>query len=221
MPRLFPDHFTPAQVQQAITQLQQGPYAATPANAIHFPLTKGIYFWYMRPEGYQVLSQHIAFPQLFTGQTVDQHSNHLVYLGTAGVGRGAANGAGIHARLVWHISQHHTVGNIRNGFLSTLRTTLGALLADDLLEVDGVATEDLVNQFMAEYLVLTYIPYIGPIEEIGPLINADEHQLIKTMKPLFNIMNNPNIHVLGHPSHQVKARRVMVKQLTIHRLDQL
>lgn len=221
MPRHFPDHFAIEQVQQILKEQQQGPYVAIPVNAVHFPNAKGIYFWYMRPEGYQLLSQHIAFPQPFTDQTVDQNGNHLVYLGTAGVGRGATNGAGLQDRFVWHVCQHHTIGNIRSGFLSTLRTTLGALLADDLLETNGVSTEQLINQFMAEYLCLTFIPYEGNAVQVGPLVGADEDKLIKTLKPLLNLMKNPNSRdVNGHPTRQIKARRIAVNLSTKARLNQ-
>ncbi len=221
MPRLFPEHFTTVQLQQVLTELQQGPYAATPANAIHFPSSRGIYFWYMQPEGYEILSQHIVFPAPFGGQTTDEHGNHLVYLGTAGTRPTANNQAGLQDRFVWHVSNHHAIPQVRHGTLSTLRQTLGSLLANDLIEVDGVFTEVLVNQFMADYFTVSYIAYEGILPAIGLVIDADEVKLIQALTPLLNLKKNPDIAVLGHPTRQIKARRIAINQATQHRINQL
>jgi hypothetical protein len=111
--------------------------------------SKGIYFWFMKIDGYEKLSNFVSITPILTkyNRIIDGFQYDLVYIGTAGTGK---NGnSNLAERLIWHINQNHTEGNICHGTLSTLRAGLGALLKDDLIIPD---TENLVNLFMKNYM---------------------------------------------------------------------
>ena len=217
MPRLFPDDFTQAQIRRMLSVRQQGPYVAVTENQHYFPKTKGIYFWYMRPEGYQILLRLIAFSINQVSAAIDLNGSYLVYIGTAGTRKTKNNQTGLVDRYKWHVCQKHSVASVKTG-LSTFRQTLGALLADDLLGLNGPSTEHLIDDFMQNYLTVTYIAYDGELVEACSQIDADEHKLITTLKPLLNIKVNTNSRLMGHPTQQINARRKLITRNTRDRL---
>lgn len=189
-------------------------YSITPhSGTIPNASSKGIYFWFMHPNGYDALSKFAAIKQItprFTKE-IEGVTYDLVYLGTAGTGKqGKSN---ISERLRWHIEQRHSEGSICSGILSTLRAGLGALLSNDLIETN---TEGLINETYKQYFKLYWIEFHG----FESAINSNEGLLINALKPLFNIKNNPNAkaNALPNPTQFYKNRRVKVYDKTRQRL---
>ena len=154
-------------------------------DAIHNVKSKGIYFWFMHPDGYRALSNYVTIKPIEPKCTkdIDGIKYDLVYLGTAGTGKkGKSN---LNERFEWHINQNHIESNICHGTLSTLRAGLGALLSYDLILPNN---ENEVNDFMKDYVKVFWIEY----SDDKSLIESDEKILIKGIKPLLNLKNNPN-----------------------------
>lgn len=184
------------------------------ANAIPNIKSKGIYFWFMHPDGYKALSNFVTinpFEPKYT-KDIDGIKYDLVYLGTAGTGKnGTSNLA---ERFEWHVVRpHHTNSNICHGTLSTLRAGLGALLSNDLILQ---STENEVNTFMKDYMKVFWIEYLDD----KSLIDSDEKILIKEIKPLLNLKNNPNAkaNAIANSTQVYKIRRAKVYSNTRLRL---
>lgn len=167
--------------------------------------SKGIYFWFMHPEGYKALSKFVVIEPITPRYTkeIDGVKYDLVYLGTTGTGK--AGNSNLTIRLNWHINQQHTASSVKSGALSTLRQGIGSLLSDDLIIPD---TETKVNNFLRNHLKVYWIEYPNNMQ----LIDNDEDILIKGIKPLLNLKNNPNKgHNTNHNSTKVyKSRRELV-----------
>lgn len=171
--------------------------------------SKGIYFWFMKTDGYKELSKFISINPIeprYT-RTIDDVQYDLVYLGTAGTGK--KGNSNLAERFEWHINQAHTISNVCHGTLSTLRAGLGSLLADDLIIPD---TENLVNSFMKNYMKVFWIEYTDD----KLLIDNDEKILIKVLRPLLNIKNNPNAkaNAPANSTKSYKIRRAVVYKNT-------
>ena len=95
--------------------------------------SKGIYFWFMKPDGYEKLSNYVEIKPIDSkySKEIDGVKHDLVYLGTAGTGK--KGNSNLYERLKWHVLQKHTESNVCHGTLSTLRAGLGSLLSDDLI----------------------------------------------------------------------------------------
>ncbi|MHA8093229.1 GIY-YIG nuclease family protein [Aquirufa regiilacus] len=179
-------------------------------------LAKGIYFWFMKSEGYEILSTKImvvpienSYSKVIEGLKFD-----LIYLGTAGTGKEMKSNLSI--RLKWHIGQKHTESAVFSKYLSTLRKGLGSLLADDLIEEN---TEVLVNDFLEKYLRVFWVEYPENIDQI----DEDEKGLIKRLKPLLNLKNNPNALKSSNDNitKKFKERLNIVQSETINRLREM
>jgi hypothetical protein len=177
--------------------------------------SKGIYFWFMRPEGYVALRNFASiqaiepiYPKILENVKYD-----LVYLGTTGNGKQRKNN--LYGRFNWHINQIHTEKTINReeSFLSTLRTGLGSLLADDLIIPN---TETIINDFMKKYMKVFWIEY----PDNKTLIDNDEKILIKEIKPLLNLKHNPNNlrDAMDNPTKEYRARRNAIEKSTKKRL---
>lgn len=178
---------------------------------------RGIYFWFMKPEGYQRLSSlglNITAINPGYSKVVDGVTYHLVYLGTAGTGK--KGNSNIIDRLNWHLKTAHQENDVCSGFLSTLRQTVGAALSEDLINNN---TGEVVSTFFSDFFYLCTLPYLGD-SNTKSIIDEDEHCLISTIKPLFNIKNNPNARITAgqHPTRQLKVRRGLVMYKTRERL---
>jgi hypothetical protein len=165
--------------------------------------SKGIYFWFMKPEGYKSLSKYISVHPIEPRFTMNcEGVNYdLVYLGTAGTGK--SGNSNLFERFKWHIDQKHTENNICYGTLSTLRSGLGSLISDDLM-----ISENEINEFMKDFMKLCWIEYPNDKK----LIDSDERFLINGLKPLLNIKNNPNALAAAsdNPTKHYKKRRVEI-----------
>lgn len=178
--------------------------------------SKGIYFWFMKEEGYDQLSKYVEIKALNPcySKEIEGVKCDLVYLGTTGTGKtGKFN---LYKRLDWHINQKHRESTInqKQSALSTLRTGLAALLSEDLIEVQ---TEDLVNQFMKDYCVIYFKEY----PDNKNLIDNHETILIDGLKPLLNIKSNSNAKKdsFVNSTKLYKKRRNEVEKRTKKRLQ--
>jgi len=174
------------------------------------PETKGIYFWFMHPDGYSALNIK-PIEQKYT-RNINGVKYDLVYLGTAGTGK--KGNSNLADRFEWHIIKpHHTDSNICYGTLSTLRAGLGALLSNDLILPN---TEVEVNDFMKDYMKVFWIEY----PDDKSLIDNDEKVLINGIKPLLNLKNNPNAraNARANSTQVYKLRRAVVYNNTRLRL---
>lgn len=179
--------------------------------------SRGIYFWFMKPDGYQRLAAlglnitaiNPTYPKIIEGETY-----HLVYLGTAGTGK--KGNSNIINRLNWHLKTTHNEGDVCSGILSTLRQTVGAALSADLIETE---TATKVSLLFEELFYIYTLPYTGEANT-KERIDNDEYTLISVLKPLFNIKNNPNARITAgqHPTRQLKVRRGFVMRETRERL---
>jgi len=191
-----------------------------PANVQHLPPndnSRGIYFWFMKADGYKRLSNlglNITAITPTYKKDINGEQYDLVYLGTAGTGK--KEKSNIINRLNWHLKNTHDEKHICSGFLSTLRQTVGAALSDDLINTD---TGVLVNTFFGDLFYLFTLPYTGN-SNTKSIIDEDEHCLISTIKPLFNIKNNPHARLSAAPTptRQLKVRRGIVMRNTRERL---
>jgi hypothetical protein len=194
--------------------LQLNSIIPIPSQVEIIPKSKGVYFWLMREEGYAALSSFSIVGKLpdcyvfdFNGVKYD-----LVYIGTAGTGK---NGnSNLRERINWHISQIHTPGAVCHGTLSTFRLGIGAMVAEDLL-LDN--TERFINDLFESYFKIIFIPYDKICESN---IENDEVILIKTLKPLFNLKNNPNAKYtsIDNFTKSYKNRRNQVNKNSKNRL---
>jgi hypothetical protein len=178
--------------------------------------SKGIYFWFMKHEGYKELSKYVEIKPISRcySKDIDSMKYDLVYLGTTGTGKKGKST--LNKRLNWHINQKHLESTInqKQSALSTLRTGLGALLSEDLIESN---TEAMVNQLMEDYFVIYFLEY----PENKGLIDSDEDILIKGFKPLLNIKGNPNSlkKSIENSTKFYKLRRNEVENKTKKRLQ--
>jgi cytoplasmic iron level regulating protein YaaA (DUF328/UPF0246 family) len=183
-------------------------------DAIHNVQSKGIYFWFMKQKAYSSLSQYETISPIeprYT-KTINGEIYDLVYLGTAGTGK--KGNSNLKNRFDWHINQNHKDSYVCNGTLSTLRAGLGALLAEDLILPN---TEELVNTFMKNSMILFWVEYPNNNE----LIDSDEKILINIIKPLLNLKSNSNARLtsLDNSTKSYKRRRALVYKNTRLRLS--
>lgn len=213
MPTPLQPNFTFEQIiQWILANIFTPPIVPIPGNLDHVPKKKGIYFWFMHPDGYKALSNFVIINPI-EPRVEDKDGYHLVYLGTAGTGK---NGGGnLHQRIEWHITQHHTTANICHGTLSTFRAGVGSLISNDLILYPNSTTEQEVNNIFENYFKVCWIYYDEDL-----LINEHEKCLIQGIKPLLNIKNNPNSRATApeSPTKLYRKIRNLVYQLTRGRL---
>jgi len=176
--------------------------------------SKGIYFWFMKQSAYKALNQFVPVTSIEPRctKTINGEEYDLIYLGTAGTGK--KGNSNLKNRFDWHINQNHKDSYVCNGTLSTLRAGLGALLAEDLILPN---TEELVNTFMKNSMILFWVEYPNNNE----LIDSDEKILINIIKPLLNLKSNSNARLtsLDNSTKSYKRRRALVYMNTRLRLS--
>jgi hypothetical protein len=180
------------------------------------PETKGIYFWFIHPDGYNALSNYHEITPIKSKykRNINGTIYDLIYLGTAGTGK--KGNSQLLERLKWHLCQKHYEKTIckKNSALSTLRTGISSLISEDLIDND---TEKKVNDFFREYMLVFWVIYEGI--EINN-IDSDEKHLIKEVRPLINIKNNPNAKsdAIDNSTKAYRGRRNLVTTKTKQRL---
>lgn len=98
----------------------------------------GVYRWWFKEKAAQTLLENLPLIQeeLAKIQTrdIDGEEYWCLYFGIS---------KDMLGRAKWHITQKHSLSDVKHGTLSTLRNTLGALLGDDMSK-----SRDKVNEFM-------------------------------------------------------------------------
>ena len=160
------------------------------------PELKGIYFWFIRPDGYNALSNFVEISPIESrfSKDIDGIIFDLVYLGTAGTrnNKNGINNGHLRKRLKWHLCDNKNVSALcskKKPIMSTLRSTIGGLISDDLIENN---TQDNIDELLCKYFVVYYIEYPGAFLEVKDEVNNDEDILINVIRPVFNIKKNPN-----------------------------
>ena len=189
-------------------------------DAIPQVLSKGLYFWFMKPSGYQVFSRYFPLQALAAkySRVVEGEKLDLVYLGTAGVrdtGKGDNKGH-LMERFEWHIIKNQNATHVCSGIMSTFRKTLIPLFSEDLI-LSSAQSE--LNIIFSKYFKLYYLPYPGSFTEVKNRVNNDESILINSLKPLFNLKSNKNATTPGHITCQIKKRRNEIQKATKKRLS--
>ena len=182
------------------------------------PKTKGIYFWFMKSDGYKVLSKYITINPIEPRYTkkIDGVQYDLVYLGTAGV-RNNANGLNsghLHERLKWHLCDNKSVSALCSGIMSTYRRTIGGLISDDLI---ANFIQDEIDLFLCENFYIYYLKYPGSFLEVKDDVNSDEGILINVIRPVFNLDKNPNAVNQNHVTYLIQQRRQLVENSSKNR----
>ena len=199
-------------LQEHLSERQQIPACCDKTSKV--PEAKGIYFWFMHPEAYRLLSRFTAINAITPVHTrlINGISYHLVYIGTAGTGK--KGNSDLKERLRWHLCQKHDQSAICHGTLSTFRTGIGSLLSDDL---EGLAAERGLNEFLCKHFFVYWLTY----SEGKRAISKDEDGLIKAFRPIFNLKGNPNARAIApaNSTQLYKQRRQEVLRNARIRLD--
>jgi len=175
--------------------------------------SKGIYFWFMRQEGYNQLSKYIEINPIETRYTkeIDGMKYDLVYLGTAGVrnNKSGINKGHLEERLNWHIAKNKSKSALKSGTMSTYRRTIGALIEDDLIENN---TQKILDDFFRNEFIIFFIEYPGSFSDVKEIVNGDETILIEIVRPIFNLDKNPNAKITNHITYLIQERRQLIEK---------
>lgn len=176
------------------------------------PETKGIYFWFMHPDGYEALSNHVRIEPVEPKYTrnIDGVKYDLVYLGTAGV-RNNSNGINnghLKERLMWHLCDNKGISALCNDTMSTYRRTVGGLISDDLIANN---TQDKIDELLCKYFLIYYVEYPGAFLDVKDEVNSDEAILIDVIRPILNLSKNPNAKKTKHITHAIQQKRQLVE----------
>lgn len=178
--------------------------------------SKGIYFWFMNPEGYDKLSKYVKIKPIDFkySKEIDGVIYDLVYLGTAGVRNNSSgvNNGNLFKRLKWHINDNKSKSSLKSGTMSTFRRTIGALMENDLIENNN---QDIIDQFFLDSFIVFYIQYNGEFLEVKDIISSHEEILIKNVRPIFNLDKNPNAKIENHITYSIQERRQLIEKSSI------
>ncbi len=188
-------------------------------DAIPESKSKGIYFWFMKTEGYKELSKYVYIKPIDPcySKEIDGVEYDLVYLGTAGVRNNASgiNNGHLVERLMWHLTKNKGKSALKSGTMSTFRRTIGALIEDDLLENN---TQQILDNFFRDSFVIFYVEYLGSFSEVKDIVNQDETKLIEDVRPIFNLDKNPNAKITNHITYLIQERRQLIEKSSISKL---
>ena len=181
-------------------------------DIMRIPTGKGLYFWFMRVDGYDALSHYVPINPVDPSyeKDIDGRKYHLVYVGSA-----KGKTVSLRSRLKEHINQQHHEREICKGSLSTFRAGLGALISEDLILFPDSTTCEEVNNLLRDSFKLFWKSY--SIDTINRIEN-DEKTIIKKLKPLLNIKDNPNKIIFDEPTNFYRKRRNKIYRNTRDRL---
>lgn len=154
-------------------------------DAIHQVLSKGIYFWFMKPAGYQKLSNYLPIQALPTkySRTINGEQFDLVYIDES-----YKNEKTITETLNWHINNVNDAEGINALKKSSpLRQVIGALLSDDLIDGD---IQNSVSDFIYKNLIVFWVKDFT-CDTMYILITVNRLKFVLT--PLFVKPTDPNI----------------------------
>lgn len=172
------------------------------------PETKGIYFWFMHPDGYNALNIKPIEPKY--KRDINGIKYDLVYLGTAGV-RNNSNGINnghLKERLKWHLCDNKGITGLCSGTMSTYRRTVGGLISDDLIANN---TQDKIDELLCKYFLIYYVEYPGAFLNVKDQVNSDEDILIDVIRPILNLDKNPNAKNPKHITYTIQQKRQLVE----------
>jgi hypothetical protein len=172
------------------------------------PETKGIYFWFIHPDGYNALSIKPIEPN-YT-KVINGVKYDLVYIGTAGVRNNSSgiNNGNLKERLKWHVCDNKGVSGLCSGTMSTYRRTLGGLISDDLIANN---TQDKIDELLCNYFIIYYVEYPGTFLDVKDEVTRDEDVLIDVIRPILNLDKNPNAKNPTHITFEIQQRRQLVE----------
>jgi len=147
-------------------------------DAIPELFSNGIYFWFMKPAGYQMLSNYLPIQALPTkySKEINGELFDLVY-----IGRGNNNTNNISEHLNWHINEDHNE-------LSPLRKVISVLLSDSLM---NLKEKGVFKNFIENYTKVFWIVYSKVIEDT---IDNNIKKLTEKLNPLLVKLNNPSFN---------------------------
>jgi hypothetical protein len=182
-------------------------------DVLEVPTNKGIYFWFVKKEGYKELSTFLPIKRDETAYSTKINGSiyDLVYLGTAGARNNSSgtNTGNLQERLKWHLCNTKNISALCNGTMSTYRRTLGALLASDLIDND---LQTKLDNFLCKYFYIYYVEYPGSFKDVKNVIDQDEDILIDILRPIFNLSKNPNAKNSAHLTGIIQKRRQLVER---------
>ena len=152
---------------------------------IHQDLSKGIYFWFMKPAGYQMLSNYLPIQALPTkySKEINGEQFDLVYIDES-----YKNEKTITETLNWHINNVNDAEGINALKKSSpLRQVIGALLSDDLIDGD---IQNSVSDFIYKNLIVFWVKDFT-CDTMYILITVNRLKFVLT--PLFVKPTDPNI----------------------------
>ena len=176
--------------------------------------TKGIYFWFIHPDGYNALSIKPMEPN-YT-RDINGVIYDLVYIGTAGVKNNSngVNNGHLKERLKWHLCDNKGIAGLCSGTMSTYRRTIGGLISDDLIANN---TQDKIDELLCKYFIIYYVEYPGTFLDVKDELNSDEDILIDVIRPIFNLKMNPHAKNKKHITYAIQQRRQIVENNSIKR----
>lgn len=202
----------------------QSPIIPIAENLDIVPKTKGIYFWFMKPDCYKELSKLIEIKAI-EPRIEDKNEWHLVYIGIAGILK--EEKSELHERLDWHI-KNHSVSSIGlkggNPSLSTFRHTIGCLLSNDLIEDNTSSTNDKIKECLKKYFKVYWIEYSEP--NLKQLLKKDEELLISKVYLPFNLPKGRlpksiKKGIFSNSKDELRFRRFQVLENTRNRIGSL
>lgn len=154
----------------------------------YIPDISGYYKWWANKETLFELLTKLGLP-------LKEYSDYLEYSdGLYCIYVGVATKRTLRSRIDWHINQKHTIGNVKNGVLSTLRQTISSVMASDMY------AEDETNLFLNK-LKLQVFPtsHVGNRELATQEISKIEKGLLSGQNYLYllNIKENKHPHAIN------------------------
>jgi hypothetical protein len=174
-------------------------------DAIPQVLSNGIYFWFMKPAGYQMLSDYLPIQALPTkySKEINGELFDLVYIDES-----YYNQKTITETLNWHIDKFNDAEGINALKKSSpLRQVIGALLSHDLIDGD---IQNSVSDFIHKNLIVFWV---NDFTCDSTKISSTENTLKLGLKPLFVKPNNTLNEILN----DIKDRRDKVYNDTTYK----
>ncbi len=135
-------------------------------NHAQVPNQRGIYFWFLREEGFEKLSQKLPVLLRPPQHSLKVGNAYLVYYGHLGTNanvRSVQRADNLKYYFQSVIPHKHLEYSLEcYSYLSCFRKTISGLLCDDIL-----AGQEAVKSFFHDYLLIYYLGYDATTEEEG------------------------------------------------------
>jgi len=162
-------------------------------NAIPNVTTAGIYFWFMKPEGYEEIGKKLKLTPMEPtySRLIDGIIYDLVYVASEGfknpwTGNITGN---LYNKLTFEMDSSKEEERARKlRSRGKLRSVLVPLLSDDIV-LNGVQNE--LDNIFSKYFKILYSEYCQISDPLKINID-DEEQLITKLNPIFNLVDSQN-----------------------------